>query len=277
MRKKQNGFTLVEMIVVIVIIGILLAILVPGIVRYVQKAKKVQCDVNRESARRNLQGEMMEAYAHDLEFTQEMGDDVMEELGAERMGVGTGYQGLCSEGGIYYVKAEIGSDVVVNCSKHELTAVDVVKNEREYVLEYALWQVKNKDGRPYFYQENGEKLTVIDRDTSLDSQGQNYGKPIKEQLKKEFGITSDFDFVIKRTGLGTGPDPTDKFEFYVFETVDRNDKNAELQATKYEYKFDRNQKTFILDQATEGTVKIKFKTGADKNFWSMDQFIPATK
>ena len=34
---RNKGFTLVEMIVVIVIIGILLAILVPGMFKYIQK------------------------------------------------------------------------------------------------------------------------------------------------------------------------------------------------------------------------------------------------
>ena len=39
MRKKRQGFTLIEIIVVLVILGILLAIATPSILGYVQKAK----------------------------------------------------------------------------------------------------------------------------------------------------------------------------------------------------------------------------------------------
>ena len=40
---NKKGFTLVEMIVVIVILGILLAIMVPQLIKYIDKAKAVQC------------------------------------------------------------------------------------------------------------------------------------------------------------------------------------------------------------------------------------------
>ena len=50
LKKDKKGFTLVEMIVVIVIIGILLAILVPGMFKYIQKAKDKQILVDARTA-----------------------------------------------------------------------------------------------------------------------------------------------------------------------------------------------------------------------------------
>ena len=42
-KSKQKGFTLVELIVVIVIILILAALLIPFLLRYVEKAKEANC------------------------------------------------------------------------------------------------------------------------------------------------------------------------------------------------------------------------------------------
>jgi len=50
LRKNQKGFTLVEMIVVIVIIGILLAVLVPGIMKWIDKSKDSQIQTNARTA-----------------------------------------------------------------------------------------------------------------------------------------------------------------------------------------------------------------------------------
>ena len=50
LKKDKKGFTLIEMIVVIVILGILLAILVPGMIKYIDKAKDKQIMVNAHAA-----------------------------------------------------------------------------------------------------------------------------------------------------------------------------------------------------------------------------------
>lgn len=62
LKKDKKGFTLVEMIVVIVIIGILLAILVPGMFKYIDKAKEKQILVNARTAQLNLETAVRELY-----------------------------------------------------------------------------------------------------------------------------------------------------------------------------------------------------------------------
>lgn len=62
LKNDKKGFTLVEMIVVIVIIGILLAILVPGMFKYIDKAKDKQIQVNARTACLNIEEAVATVY-----------------------------------------------------------------------------------------------------------------------------------------------------------------------------------------------------------------------
>lgn len=61
--KNKKGFTLVELIVVIVIILVLAAVLVPSLLRYVEKANKANCKADAATILSQLQADYAAAQA----------------------------------------------------------------------------------------------------------------------------------------------------------------------------------------------------------------------
>ena len=101
MLKNQKGFTLMELMMVIVIIGVLAAIGVPAYTGYVNKARDAACLANRRSlmTANGLLFAETEAYATALADL----DEYVDTAGL-----------VCKQGGTYTFNA----DGTISCDKH---------------------------------------------------------------------------------------------------------------------------------------------------------------
>lgn len=70
MWKKSDGFTLIELIVVIAILGILAAIVVPRLTGFKSMAEKRVCDTNRKTVERLYNTLILENDHQEGEFNQ---------------------------------------------------------------------------------------------------------------------------------------------------------------------------------------------------------------
>ncbi|MGI6540146.1 MAG: type IV pilin protein [Bacillota bacterium] len=75
MKRDQRGFTLMELMIVIVIIGVLAAIGVPAYKNYVTKAKTAACESNR----RTIATALGMYYAEEGEYPISLGDSKLAE------------------------------------------------------------------------------------------------------------------------------------------------------------------------------------------------------
>lgn len=130
---NKKGFTLVEMIVVIVILGILLAIMVPQLIKYIDKAKAVQCRADVSYIMKEYQIEALEKDPGNAEAACALLESIVLEHNGklEKKGEifnGGIYSDVCTSKGLYTCTFDSTyKTVTVTCSEHDEGQIEVKK------------------------------------------------------------------------------------------------------------------------------------------------------
>ena len=100
MNRKHDGFTLLELIAVIAILGIIAALAVPKLIGYKRLAEERVCDTNRKTVEKMYKAFLLEKdIDYESAFDQFLKDN---------------FKVVCPSGGVISYK-----DEKVNCSVHE--------------------------------------------------------------------------------------------------------------------------------------------------------------
>lgn len=269
MKKKNRGFSLIELIIAIAILIILTGLLAPQFMKYIEKSRKAAClhamDVIAEEYMAeitNMGKAPDEKSAVDLlsELIVEHGGDQKWSETQEDTSIFYRFSGVCKGKGNY--KCRFVNDlhaITLECSKHGGWTMDIVTLSHllnEMNLESYNIVSGGKTYRTLADYFGNDASKTLDSEASTKKTDEVYGKYgslaniVELELKKQGVNVSAKSWIMRKDGSG--------YELYLTDRkITKDDDRKEVTCTKY----DTNKKEIVT-----GTVTVMMKEGKNGEF-----------
>lgn len=280
MKRNRKGFTMVEIIVVLLIIGILLAIMIPSIMGYVSKAKDAQLLTEARSVLLATK-EMGAKLYHSDDLERLPNDDLIHkqiitnsgtqadlleiELNKQKNGSGD-FTIELNQKFIYYYDEEQRFEIKTNAEP-----ITLAKRLNRNLSNIA--QVK-------FLKDGSKLISIYDylfertSTSNIDSEGKNFGIKIKAKLSENFGFSdNDYSFSIYRQSKNFSS-AKDNVSIMVTEhQLTKENENQTVKVTLFDYSDQQFQSVPVIRSGVV-TVKTKNVDGSFFPYLDVSSFKP---
>ena len=224
MKRRNKGFTLIELIVVVAILVLLMLMLVPRLTGFTKTASVTVCNANVANAYKIM---VMEYSLGKKPFTEDSAREAIKEnLGDPEK--------LCPLGG------EIIVDVPADSSKFTIYCKEHGQSDQQKLANYSGDVLKLAVSK-YYNNKTGQ----------LDSTGPNFGVNFKKEIAELYNLdVNNFDFAVSNNG-------SSGYSVYIFDGISNMEVNAEI--TGVVYTFDKSQQPTGNSAGTTFKGKINTK------------------
>lgn len=259
---KKKAFTLVEILIVIVIIGILAAFAMPSLTGSTESAKEAACNGEMEKIKNAIS---LEEFGTNADFAETVEKIMKEAPKAKKGQLGDDlayYSGLCQDDGIYLITRGHMS-AGVKCTVHGGSVAQIPVSANNIIAELdRMTTTLNGVANKYFSSRKPEFSNGA-AETTLDKNGKNFAPDANSILENLFG--SDVNLGTWRIEFTSKQSPYGYNYFYTAADITKmnvgDTVNVSAVITK-DFKVDNNKYTegTYTGQATVEKKTVEGKT-----------------